>query len=307
MKRYWYKTNLTKTILVVMEHILAVVMVVSFLWMLSYPALREEIFEGEPARRYEDSRGFATLVEGRSTQALEGISASEFFGADGELDEDKIIDVDEWYVNGADPGENKSGLAYRLGDLVDWSGETSARDGSYGEEHNIIVCERGEPDADGKRYHYYTYAEFEDLIKSGELSFADAADADGSLRAGLLQNLREGNSGQNVESYDDNGEPLTDEILNAAGAVEYTDYWNYDGYWLDERYGPVGAGSILEIANKDPRWNGRLDQAFDELSACLQMVAAQYSQYITWQEDLQEGDTNFAYIYAEITRSWRRV
>ena len=27
MKRYWYKTNLTKTILVVMEHILAVVMV----------------------------------------------------------------------------------------------------------------------------------------------------------------------------------------------------------------------------------------------------------------------------------------
>ena len=300
MKRYWYKTNLTKTILVVMEHILAVVMVVSFLWMLSYPALREEIFEGEPARRYEDSRGFATLVEGRSTQALEGISASEFFGADGELDEDKIIDVDEWYVNGADPGENKSGLAYRLGDLVDWSGETSARDGSYGEEHNIIVCERGEPDADGKRYHYYTYAEFEDLIKSGELSFADAADADGSLRAGLLQNLREGNSGQNVESYDDNGEPLTDEILNAAGAVEYTDYWNYDGYWLDERYGPVGAGSILEIANKDPRWNGRLDQAFDELSACLQMVAAQYSQYITWQEDLQEGDTNFAYIYADL-------
>lgn len=198
------------------------------------------------------------------------------------------------------PGENKSGLAYRLGDLVDWSGETSARDGSYGEEHNIIVCERGEPDADGKRYHYYTYAEFEDLIKSGELSFADAADADGSLRAGLLQNLREGNSGQNVESYDDNGEPLTDEILNAAGAVEYTDYWNYDGYWLDERYGPVGAGSILEIANKDPRWNGRLDQAFDELSACLQMVAAQYSQYITWQEDLQEGDTNFAYIYADL-------
>ena len=91
------------------------------------------------------------------------------------------------------------------------------------QEHNIIVCERGEPDADGKRYQYYTYAEFEDLIKSGELSFADAADADGSLRAGLLQNLREGNSGQNVESYDDNGEPLTDEILNAAGAVEYTD------------------------------------------------------------------------------------
>ena len=93
MKRYWYKTNLTKTILVVMEHILAVVMVVSFLWMLSYPALREEIFEGEPARRYEDSRGFATLVESRSTQALEGISASEFFGADGALDEDKIVDV----------------------------------------------------------------------------------------------------------------------------------------------------------------------------------------------------------------------
>ena len=30
------------------------------------------------------------------------------------------------------------------------------------------------------------------------------------------------------------------------------------------------------------------------------MVAAQYSQYITWQEDLQEGDTNFAYIYADL-------
>ena len=51
MKQHWYKTNLTKMVLVILEHILVIALVLSFLWLVSYPALREEVFEGDAARK----------------------------------------------------------------------------------------------------------------------------------------------------------------------------------------------------------------------------------------------------------------
>ena len=164
MKQHWYKTNLTKMVLIILEHVLVVILVLSFLWLVSYPALREEIFEGNPARKYEDSRGFASQLESKSEQVLNGISASNFFETNGSLDEEKIIDIEEWYKNGEAPGKNVSGLAYRLGDLIEWSNGMTAYDANssdYMNMENIVVCERPAADGNGKLYQYYTYSDFE--------------------------------------------------------------------------------------------------------------------------------------------------
>ena len=193
MKQHWYKTNLTKMVLVILEHILVIALVISFLWLVSYPALREEVFEGDAARKYEDSAGFAVQMESRSEQVLNGISASNFFETNGKLDEEKIIDIDGWFADGEALGENASGLAYRLGDLIEWSGNMIAYDANsveYGSEDSIIVCERPSADEDGKIYQYYKYSDFEALIQSGELQFADTMD--GNTQEGLLQSLQDG-------------------------------------------------------------------------------------------------------------------
>lgn len=301
MKQHWYKTNLTKMVLVILEHILVIALVLSFLWLVSYPALREEVFEGDAARKYEDSAGFAVQMESRSEQVLNGISASNFFETNGKLDEEKIIDIDGWFADGEALGENASGLAYRLGDLIEWSGNMIAYDANsveYGSEDSIIVCERPSADEDGKIYQYYKYSDFEALIQSGELQFADTMD--GNTQEGLLQSLQDGYRYQGTESYDDEGEELSKEILDAQGETMFVDYWNYDGFRVEESFAPIGRDSVLDVVNQDSRWNGRLEQAYEEVRSCVEMIGIQYSEYDSWASDLQEGDTNYAYIYADM-------
>ena len=58
MNHQWYKSTLAKSILIVLEHILLVIVVVSFLWMMSYPALWREALVGEPVKAYEDTTSF---------------------------------------------------------------------------------------------------------------------------------------------------------------------------------------------------------------------------------------------------------
>ncbi len=53
MKNAWYKTKLAKAILVLLSILCSVTMVVSVLWFVSYPVLREELLMGslpEPMR-----------------------------------------------------------------------------------------------------------------------------------------------------------------------------------------------------------------------------------------------------------------
>ena len=54
MKENWYKSNVTKAVLVVTAHVLVIVMTACFIWLLSYPALRAEIFAGKPAKEYKE-------------------------------------------------------------------------------------------------------------------------------------------------------------------------------------------------------------------------------------------------------------
>ena len=56
MKNTWYKTKLTKAILVLLSILCSVTIVVSILWFVAYPVLREELLDGKRAKAYEDTR-----------------------------------------------------------------------------------------------------------------------------------------------------------------------------------------------------------------------------------------------------------
>ena len=55
MKQRWYRSRLTKGLLIILEHVLAVAAAVSILWAMSYPTIVSEVFSGSGAKEYEDT------------------------------------------------------------------------------------------------------------------------------------------------------------------------------------------------------------------------------------------------------------
>ena len=72
---------------------------------------------------------------------------------------------------------------------------------------------------------------------------------------------------------------------------------SYDGTWMEEKYPPLGEKSIIDIVNNNPKWNGRLNEAFDMLHSTINAVFGEVSAYNELEELYQEGDTNLAYMY----------
>ena len=86
MKQQWYKSNVAKGILIVTQHILLVAMITSFLWMMSYPALRGELFVGKPAKKYEDTVSFGNQLNNISHDVVNGVELRKKFETDGIYD-----------------------------------------------------------------------------------------------------------------------------------------------------------------------------------------------------------------------------
>ena len=193
MKQQWYKSNVAKGILIVAQHILLVIIVTSFMWMMSYPALRGELFVGKPAKKYEDTVSFGNQLLTISHDVANGIKLRKMFETDGSYDPQRIVDIEEYYKNREINNKNSSGPA-AIQDLYNWgrNGMTKekshlsirCRDSIWSQEvpsdDNIIVCKRS-----NDTYHYYYYSEFRNLIDSGQLRF-------------VISNENEGMSGEEI-------------------------------------------------------------------------------------------------------------
>lgn len=301
MKRRWYKSNVTKAVLIIIAHILVIVMAASFIWIVSYPALREEIFAGKPAKKYEDSRSFADQMLNYCQQAMYGVRGADLFETEGKYNPDKIVDIQVCHRDNTITGEESSGLAYRLGDLIEWTENTDEFDGqeelpASSEENagdiaddaaglselpasseestgDIVVCKTAED-----TYHYYKMSEFYKRIHAGELTI----DMDESDREGTL--FQEGEIRQ---------------IRDKSGKVVYINAWIYDGCRETERFAPIGADSVIEIANNDRRWNGRLNEAYSMIGIVKNSLQEQFKNYQSAGDDIEEGETNLSYIYAD--------
>lgn len=298
MREKWYKSILTKSVLIVLAHVLVIVVTASFMWLFSYPVLRTEIFAGKPAKEYKDSRNFANEMLKYSQQAVLGIKSANLFETEGKYNSDKIVDIEKYYKTNTFDGKNESGFAYRMGDLLEWAelrygnifvdidgnSEKSIRLDENAE--SIIVCKTSKD-----TFEYYRISDFYEAIKSGELQFVVSQEENELTDSFVI----EWNSQE--YTFPEGG---FRGVQNKAGTVVYKDCWVYDGVIQVEQFAPIGAKDILEIANGNPQWNGRLDEAYNMLDSVLYALNDQYAIYKKSHESVKEGDTNFSYIYADI-------
>ena len=289
MKKEWYKSSWIKGILIGFTQVIAVILIISMVWIISCPRAAANVLKGDNVQ-YEDTQGFAETFMNQYADILAGLEAKEQFETDGEFDGDKIVDIQN--VSNSQPidGKNEHGFAYRLSDLIDWEEKiydgdiNSDQYGSSG-ENEILVCKK--PDS---AYEYFYFSDFKSKIDSGELKFINETEDNSS--SSILQELQDG------EYYEEDGDSkLT--VIDQDNAVQYVDCWDYDGMWVEETCSPIDAENVLDIVNHNPEWNGNLDQAFTQIWNVLSIINVEKQAYDSMLSGYEENSSNVTYLYAD--------
>ena len=245
---------------------------------------------------YEESSGFNTSVESLVITIFEKVKLTDFFETDGAYNPDKVIDIVEYGENGTASGENTSGLAYRLEDLVNWSKEVTESGGSgyyeydsgtyltdtLYEENGVVVCQK----QDGSYDYYY----MDDFIKRFDTGLFTAEFTDEYMtQSEFLRLLQEG-------TYTSSSGDV--KISTRDGSEGYVDCWNF-GRSLRESYAPAGESNLLDAVNNSEQLNGKLSDIYNSLNYALNDIYINYMDYQGGWEYLQEGNTNLTYLYVD--------
>lgn len=233
---------------------------------------------------YVESPDFSMTVENSMIEVMEKIRLENLFETDGAYNSDRVVDIMEYSKQGTISGENVSGVSYTLEELESWAEDYSAGEGEIYDDNGVIVCER----MDGT-YHYYYLNDFLTLISNGSLVLVMKEDK-GTDEEVFLKGLEEG-------EYTSSG--LFDfTIQDKEGNTIYSDCWNF-GQSLREKYSPEDAENLLQVVNANPQLNGKLSIIYDRISTVLNMMYMDIQKYRGGWEYLEEGNTNFTYIYAD--------
>ena len=230
---------------------------------------------------FEESQEFNYIVENYMDDVLTQIRLENLFETDGMMNRNKEIDVMEYSKNDTANGENVSGIAYSLEELINWGEDFDSAESDNYAKNSVIVCQKPEG-----TYEYYYTSDFMTRVESGvfDIIMQDGSDVDGFLQE--LQNGKYTSSG--FYNFD---------IVDMEGNILYTDCWNF-GSALIEKYAPQGAENLLQVVNNSPRLNGKLSVIYDDLAYTLGNIYSDYQNYQMGFEHLEEGNTNFTYIYA---------
>ena len=230
---------------------------------------------------FEESQEFNYMVENYMDDVLTQIRLENLFETDGMMNRNKEIDVMEYSKNDTANGENVSGIAYSLEELINWGEDFDSAESDNYAKNSVIVCQKPEG-----TYEYYYTSDFMTRVESGvfDIIMQDGSDVDGFLQE--LQNGKYTSSG--FYNFD---------IVDMEGNILYTDCWNF-GSALIEKYAPQGAENLLQVVNNSPRLDGKLSVIYDDLAYTLGNIYSDYQNYQMGFEHLEEGNTNFTYIYA---------
>jgi len=285
----WYRSAPCKGVLVVLEHIFAAMLVVSLFWVLSYPAANmDDMLYAN--RKYEDSQAFETRFLSAANEIAWAQPLLKEFETDGAFDEAKLVDLEEYDKKNTITGENQSGIAYRLGELIKWGGN------GYWEEDgpssdDIVVCKR-----EDETYQYYYADEFRKLVTDGEIKFSVLSSEQMKEDWGI----RDGEDVMNLLFSGAQNSALFQNLLDKDNKVIYTKCWIYDGVEMEEKYAPDGAKNLLEIVNNNPQWNGKLDRIMEMLSYAVGNISSTVNQCQESEKIWSEGNTNLAYLIVDL-------
>ncbi len=281
--KQWYRRTLTKVIVLLAGIISGAAFVTSLGVASTYAGTIDpsQILSlvNEP---YEESPDFNSAVEGAMFETFGMFRVKDVMETDGAYDPNKEIDIMSYSDSGQVRNTGNAKLVYRLEDLIRWSEEyNSSGEDLYDE--NVIVCR----DKD-ESYYYYYFDDFLALFESGQLTAR--FDDEYHTQAEFLNDL----SNQNAEGGYNGSLKITD----SDGNEVYTDCWNF-GSALREEYAPAGGGDILSIVNNTPELNGNLSEIYDHLAFVLSGLYDDYTIYQSGWEYLEEGNTNFTYLYVD--------
>lgn len=230
---------------------------------------------------FEESQEFNSIVKNYMNDVLTQIRLENLFETDGMMNRNKEIDVMEYSKKDTANGENVSGVAYSLEELINWGEDFDSAESDNYAKNSVIVCQKPEG-----TYEYYYTSDFMTRVESGvfDIIMQDGSDVDRFLQE--LQNGEYTSSG--FYNFD---------IVDMEGNILYTDCWDF-GSALIEKYAPQGAENLLQVVNNSPRLNGKLSVIYDDLAYTLGGIYSDYQNYQMGFEHLEEGNTNFTYIYA---------
>lgn len=279
----WYRKTVTKAVvlfLAILSGALLVTNLFSFLTLAGGMSLSQ--IRKLNTQSFEDSEEFTAMVENYMYNVQEKIQLEHLFENDGSYNPQKVIDVMELSKQGTASGENTSGVAYTLEELVNWGEAYQGTDTeNLYNQNGVIVCQK----PDGNYYYYYTN-EFFSLIDAGKLRL----EMDENDKVQFLKGLEEGD-------FTSSGY-YTFQITDESGNLLYTDCWNF-GQSMIEKYAPVGADNLLQIVNNNQQLNGRLTIVYDDIASVLDTIYTDMQSYEDGWDYLEEGNTNFAYLYVD--------
>ena len=283
----WYRRTLTKIILVLVGALSGAAFITSLAIAVTFAGTANPAGVVRMVREpYEESADFSAAVGNMTQDVLAQFRVRDMMETDGAYNPDKLIDVMEYTQTGRISGGNTSGIAYTLGQLEDWGEDYYISDSSaLYSDNEVVVCRR--PDGS---YYYYYLDDFLGRFGRGEMQI-EFTDGDQD-QATFLQELQEG------RLTDSGGYELR--IYDREGTEMYTDCWNF-GQSLRERYAPAGAKNLLEVVNNSQDMNGQLTAIYDGIAMTLTDIYDNSVQYRAGWDWLEEGNTNYTYIYINET------
>ena len=278
----WYRKTGVKAIVLIVAILSGAMLITNLLSLMNLAGITDLPSLWTMSQQpFEESQEFNYMVENYMDDVLTQIRLENLFETDGMMNRNKEIDVMEYSKNDTANGENVSGIAYSLEELINWGEDFDSAESDNYAKNSVIVCQKPEG-----TYEYYYTSDFMTRVESGvfNIIMQDGSDVDGFLQE--LQNGKYTSSG--FYNFD---------IVDMEGNILYTDCWNF-GSALIEKYAPQGAENLLQVVNNSPRLNGKLSVIYDDLAYTLGNIYSDYQNYQMGFEHLEEGNTNFTYIYA---------
>ena len=322
MKGKGYRSNVAKAVWIVIVHLAAVAAVIcaAFFVMIYQTGIRLD----DRGKSYIQSEGFRERLNSRGTDILESLSAKEDINYLTNAGSSAVIDLAEFKekeINRDSLSElsfkNTSGVAYSVKDLLEWAQDwTGVGEGyddvSLDDAGQFIQCKA----SDGSSY-YFSLSDFKKLVTDGTLKVDYDQDIMEEYDDSYETKFAEKTENQKIDAaielgyWSDSDSRSLGSITDKEHNTEYPEFYFCEIEEFTEKFKPQGAESLPDAVNSSTEWNGKLEDAYNELAKVLDCIRAVQddinvsdcaisltSVYHT-SGDYEEGSTNLTYLFAD--------